>query len=451
MGFTHVLLALAGTLVCLLGFLKRPRGLYELVQPRFIVPLMIWAATFAQVFFLYLFPEPSSLYSESRYIVGTKALEYLLLCMVCFWVGYGLPLGRYVAGPLARAQSTIPINPYRLRSTGSALCILTFLVMLILGGTGFLGISTSIFVIGGINLQSAIVGPMMTVVGILGAALIGISWPDKERRTFFVVLWGLTMLFLVSTPLMASFSRGTGLPVIVAYIAYAVRLRTLPVKTGLFCVFYAGIAGYAGMSGRGVHGHYAGILPYLEQFFTDSIWSWGNAFLTAMGANDSFTPLCVSIRAVEQTYLGQFTPLDWFIFQIPIPRIFGIHPEYTMTLTYFVGGRGSWNYTATIFGDTFIHFGFAGALVFGFLGAAYRFIATLIDTTTATATMGVNPFVILTLTSYFAMAMGLFNGFRAWVVPFFYPLYIVVFFVVLLGLFRSHQSQDLQAYDQPTY
>jgi hypothetical protein len=421
MGFQHALLALLGTLICLMGFIKWPRGKFELMQPRFIVPLMIWSATFAQVFYRLLEPEPSSIYTESRDIAGMRALEYLILSMVCFWVGYVLPVGGYLARPLTRMQTSLPVSPSRLRPLGAALCVL-------------------------ISFLTPIFGTFVSMVSILGAALVGFSWPDRSYRNGLHVVVGCGLLLLACTPGMASFSRGTGFPFVVAYVAYAVRQRSLPLKTGIACVLIAAIAGTTGMTGRGVHGHYAGVFPYIGHFFTDGLWSWAYILDVVMGANDSFTTLCVSIRAVGAVNLGQFTPVEWFIFQIPIPRIFGIHPEWNFTLTYFVGGRGAWNYTSGMFGDTYVHFGMFGSMLFAVLGVAYRFIATLNPAQPDTVrSQGINPYLILTLTSYYATAMGLFNAFRTWVVPFFYPLYLTIAAVIILWMVRPPRH-DLPLY-----
>ena len=438
MSETHLLLALVGTAVCCFGFFRRPKSSYELLQPRFVIPAMIWSAMFSQVFLYYFVEQEFDLYSSARELAGITSLLFLISSLLLFWVGYVLPLGARIAAPLARVESTLPINPARLRPLGAFVCIVVFTTLVVTGGPRFLGFSDASFAG---STMTAVMGPMLSMMSMLGAALVGLSWPARETRNGIDVFVGVFLIFLCCTMGMSNFSRGTGLPIIAAYAAYAIRHQKLPIKTGLFCLYLVAALGYAGMSGRGIFGHYAGVAPFLWQFVTVGTWDIPHAFETVMNANDSFTPLCVSVRGAQTTYLGQLTPLDWMLFQIPFPRVLGLHPEWTFTLTYFVGGRGSWNYTSSMFGDAYAHLGFAGCIVFFFVGIAYRFIAQLVPPLRpAGVQWSVSPYLILVFTSYFACAMGLFNSFRAWNVSFFYPIYLVVGSVMLLWFFRSGNS-----------
>lgn len=423
MAYQTVLLAWVNTLICCLGLLKRPRSGYELFRPRFAVPALLWLTMVVPVF-LYAFVQVDSeldKVTSSREQAQVAAMQFFAACMLLFWLGYWLPLGRAIAAPLTSVSLDFRVNPRPFRRLTYIAGLGTAVGLVVVVGSQLWGGAASHRNLDG-SVITVLIGRALQLSSPLLGAMVGLSWPVKGERHPLNVTALVLVLFTASVPLMMTFSRGTGLPVLVAVIAYTFRTKRLHVWTCLALVVWLSVASHAGIHGRSVHGHYAGLLPYLHFLVSESIWSVGASFLNLLLASDFFTPLCVSIHAEQLEHLGRLSPVDWLKFQLPVPRGLGVHPDWTFTLTYYLGGRGSWNYTCGIFGDAYIHLGpVFGAAMFAVVGVFYRFVDRLAFGQEQGELPGqgerntISAHSVLVLLSYFAMIYGVFNNFRSWV------------------------------------
>ncbi len=192
--------------------------------------------------------------------------------------------------------------------------------------------------------------------------------------------------------------------------------------------------------------------PYSITFISHAAYlAWerpGDILFYGIGINDGFTTLAVSMHGSDIADVRPLTKLQWLAFQIPIPRVAGIHPEWTVDLTLYIGGYGTWGFTTGILGDLYIHWKWLGVLWFVLLGVLYRMMAALAlgDSRDKVRAGGLSPYMLALVAAYYALGMGMFNTFRSWVVTFLGPLVAVVVFLLLHRLFAGerpviHQEQ----------
>ena len=438
--FSHILLALLGTAVCGFGFLKRPKSMFELMGPRFVIPFAFWAATFG-AFFYYCYTGRAldrHLYKATDQI--GNCLIYSTLCMLMFWCGFVLPLGRIVAGPFQGLRVDVRGGDRdKVRHAGYALATAQLLFLLAVIGPRLFDSAWPSYSLPFVRKVTQI-GVLNHALTFCGATLIGLGWPTRERRNPVHIFLCLFFLLVTSFGYMSAFSRGAGLPMAVAMIAYAIRNRSLKWWLLLLVGMWVIICGDAGLFGRFEHGHYGGVLPFLKQVFTQSIFRWDRLLMSTVYVNDSFTRLCVAIQASSDMDMHTLSPLKWFLFQVPVPRVFGFHPRFDVSLTRFVGGHGAWGYTMTMMGDTYMHFGFLGAMTFLIPGVVYRALNHLTIGAGATGPESFNPYFLVLVTSYLAWMMGLFNTYRAWVVASSYPFYMILIVMITIKLLRGPRS-----------
>lgn len=448
---TIAALTILGTFLCGLGLLKRRKPSDWMIQPSIVVPFLLWTATFFQVIAYHLAHPPETIYAAALRHAMVPALVYVNLVVLCFWVGYASPIGRVIAKPLLPLDFGLPARQGTLRVLGALLSVFVFVILLIVQGEHALGLGHTSAVQDAewLHSKSAPLAIFIFMCVPLAAGLIGASWPEKGQRTFLNVGFCLFCLFLASTPYMAKFSRGTGLPALLAVGGFAIRYRRVSMLGLGAAVAWAIVAAHAGIVGRSIYGHYSGVYPFFKALFTLSSSGWGEMFVTASGANDSLTPLCVSIRAVESADIWLLTPSNWLRFQLPVPRFLGLHPEWTTSLTYYVGGRGSgFNYTFGMLGDTCAHLGNKGALLFVPVGIMYR-MTTALYFGPARRPDAISAYSALLFSSYVAWMLGLFNNYRSWVVGFMYPLYLLLFVMIVRRLLLPPPPEEAWAAQDP--
>lgn len=440
----HLLIAIVGTGLCLLGFTVKRSGSFDLLRPRFIVPTIIWMATFSHVLVGYFNPPPVNRDLDLHVYLaahGTESLMYTCLAVCCFWLGFVMPIGHKIGLRLGSWGEAFKVSDPTLRAIGFSFAGLIFLLTVVVSGPSVLNQHWgSGFELGALILRSGQLGKLIFLFSLIGAACLGMALPDW-RLSPGVVLLTLISLVIYSVPLMSSFSRGSGLPLMIAALGYCVRLRRIAWLPMVSAFLLTCLLSHAGLSGRGVYGHYAGLLPYFNHLATYSLFRPGEVLLIPFDAADSLKSINVTLAAIESgTDVLLLTPLEWLVFQIPVPRMLGFHPEWSPDLTIFLGGYGTWGFTFTILGDTFGHLGWAGSLTFIYIGVLYRAVSAASFDSRSFWTGTFNPYFIWLATSYFAMFMGMFNSFRAWNVTFFYPLYLLLFVMVCLRLFRQPNS-----------
>jgi hypothetical protein len=426
------------TLICLAGFIRRPRAAFELLRPRFVIPALVWIGTLGQdIYFALGGPETYDVFSRARLYFATNAVFYTGLSMAVFFIGFASPMYRWFDRLFPTFEFVANPDPVTFRRYGYIASVMVFVLLILTSGTGFLGGEVS-----GVTLPEDIgrlIRTFSQVLIMLGAALLGMGFPDRGFRSPLTYIATSFSTFLLALPYMAQFSRGTGLPLLITYVAYAIRVQRLSIIKLLLVVAWAGWAAEAGFTGRGIYGHYAGVPDYFRAMFTDAKLS--NVVDRLFFAQDAYSSLCVSFAATE-TDIRRLTIGQWIFSQIPIPRIRGIHPEWTPTLTYYVGGVGSWGYTEGMLGDTYNHFGWFGMLWFFIPGVAYRLVDHLCFGRGAGRAVSVSPYFVLLCSSYFAMLIGLFNNFRSWIVAFFFVLYLIWGVAVLFRMMVPHQPQQ---------
>lgn len=430
----HVLLACLGTLVCALGFIRRPANRYGYLEPRFVVPGLIWLMSFGQVFYYWIGGAPSvKTIKYDQFVArhGNEALMFLILCVLGFWLGYILPLGSRIGRWFLPLNYGLYVRDGVWRVFGWSLAAFILLILILIMGPGIF--SSSWTAPGRIASFEHMLKIVIFILISISACCIGLSWPLKVLDKPFSVLIGLAALFVISIPLMSNFSRGSGLPVAFAAVAYAVRHRRFSVVGMGLAAYWVLVSGHAGLMGRGVHGHFAGLTLYLGFLLSHSLFAGRELLSVLFSAGDTWIVMSTVMTSVhEQTDVGALSPLGWVVFQIPVPRIFGLHPEWTVEMTRFVGGRGSWGYTTSIFGDAFLHYSWFGVWCFIPLGVAYRMVSFVGFRISDYHAYALNPFIVYVATSYFALMLGVFNNYRSWMVGFTYPLYLIVFGLFLL-------------------
>src|SRR5450432_59737 len=261
------LIVLLGTAVALMGFLKWPRSSYELIHPRFVLPGIIWICTFGQALIRNREGgRVGALYEAARVDYGDQALWYSILAMLCFYLGMVLPFGRWVSEPFSKLETQFRINPHRLRRLGWISTWSLFAFFMLVAGPHALGLTS----MRGIPLNEQMIkiaAIILSVGSVFNAALLGVSWPEREERTaltYFMMFVGLFVNSMYTMPIM---SRGAGLTVFVAAMAYSVRVRRFRISVMLPAVIFVALCGYAGLVGRGVYGRDSDVPTYISMIF----------------------------------------------------------------------------------------------------------------------------------------------------------------------------------------
>lgn len=409
------MLIFLGFLLALAGFWWRPSRLIDLLLPRFIVPVTLWLVAFYPALSIALFGDESDpMYTQYREEFTVMALAYLLLCFMFWWVGFVLVPKRFgQRSSLLRIVRLQIDNPGRLRFFAVLMVLATTVFLLFSEGPGLLDNSWGEGFLGG-DLVLYVTKFAILPINAMGALLFGLSWPlQKEERRFGHYFSGFFVLLLASLSGFCNFSRGSGIYFPLMVLGYIGSSGKLPVKTCIMAILYAAYCGTVALSGRGEFGHFAGAIPFLGHFFSGNI-SFSDTLYTLTGATDALSPVCVTMHAIAGgTDIGQMSPLDWAIFQIPIPHIAGIGGTYTLDLTLLLGGTGAWGYTSTMFGDTFAHFGWLGSLWFIYMGMLYRFLENMVISSND-GEGGINLVWLMLPLAYFAFLNGNFNTYRSW-------------------------------------
>jgi hypothetical protein len=446
-----------GTLLCFAGFLRWPRQSWELLRPRFVVPIAMWMATFAQFLF-------ESDYQEfyRRYLVANRgqAMAFVCLCVSGFWLGHTLPIGRWVANTLfSRLDASLTFNPSKLRAPGIVLGFSVLGILLLLSGVS---VVSADFHYGNYAtvLPSWLATPLAVSVdgfASLSAIMIGLAWPERGRRNIFNVGLSLLSVFAASQIFMSRFSRGSGLLFLLLFLAISLRLRRISWFWGGVTLLLAMFLADAGLTGRDNYGHFSGSLNFFTQFFTYSLFDWSGASNALIHAVDSLTPTSVCIYGMEHGGIGEMPVISWILMQTPVPRLLGL-PQWTADPSLVISSNRSW-FTPSMFGDVYAHLHFAGFFAFVYMGVLYRivdqvawgferegrggfwFCAQTADGRAWTGAwtqhlMTLNLWAIWLCASYGALARGLFNTYRAWNVMFFYPLYAIFLLLLLRRLLR---------------
>jgi hypothetical protein len=435
-----LLLFILGTLLSAWPFFRRPQNFSGYVYPRYMVPAMIWLVGFFPALYRCVIPDPVSRFTRSLQTYEDQALLYLILCLLMFWVGFKVPLRSRRLTHVLQGIS-FNLNSSLLRFLGVATVTATALFLLLAQGSSLLqsDMAGEVMFTGS---TAAYIGWMLVLpLNVLAVVFYGLGWPEPEAGNRFPIRAGaLYVLFLASLPLMAKFSRGAGLMPMFMLFGYVGRWRRVPIwgAIGAFCFLI--YAGHVGLAGRGLYGHYAGIVPYIEFFASGANFSWEN-WGSTIGAADALTPLSVCVEVHDLgAYVDQMSPLGWLIFQIPVPHIAGLGGTYTTDLTWYVGGHGAWGYTSTMFGDSFIHLGWWGCLAFVYVGMLYRLLENTVESCGGAAdSLGIVALTMLP-SSYAALAQGVFNTYRGWNSMFTFGIGLVI--VILWGLNRMIRQPD---------
>lgn len=450
--YSPTLYLLIGTALALLGFLQWPKRSWDLMRPRFVVPLMIYNA----VFMHYLIRPVDPLLERYHTYYDADALRYTCFCLVGFWIGFILPFGAWLATPLTHLPSGFYWNLKSLRWPAILLVTLPFFIVLVLSGPNMFVAGQSYEHFRFLS-QFSVVLKLLTIsvdlMVLLGAVLVGFAWPTKHERNFFNTAMMLFALFLGSQVYMSRLSRASGLLFVLAFVGASVRSRKInwPVAVLVAVVFM--VCAHTGLSARQIYGHYAGNVIFFQHMFAEAMWDWKGVLTSGITTVNSLSSLVVSMYGADRMNLGQLSPAAWFANQIPIPRFLGL-PQWTADASTVIPGRPARTFTFSIFGDTYAHFGTWGAMLFVYVGTIFRMIDRLANTHRQVPNLLAqqqpwyvhqqlmqhgyqffNIYLILMVAAYGAWARGLHNSFRAWQSLTFYSLYGVVLLALIMGAF----------------
>lgn len=401
---------IVGTLLCLLGFAQFPTRLAELLAPRFVIPAVLWMSTFAKA----LLAPPAKMefvqYSVQNY--SGEALWFVNLCIVAFWIGYMLPLGKWLSRLIPDLSFSLSISPRLLMLVATAFAIYIHLIPHVAFAFGGMQ---------GLLLRAA------SAAALGGAAMVGVAWGSSQKANLTGIVLGAILLFAYSAKFMATFSRGSGLPVLMAVFAACYvrkQIRLVPIGLALAWTIYAGVQG---LSGRAIYGHFSGLGSYWTNIVEHPIPRVDDPSHLLVLFHDVYSPLCVSVRARSEgaTLTGVMDERDWLLNQIPVPRFFGL-PDWTVNLGKYITGnkKTEWGYTNSMVGDLYLHFGRQGCLGFVIVGIVYRAIAVLVSRVFNTTTVIFDWYALIGLAAYYAFALGMYNNFRSWNNFIFYAIYL---------------------------
>lgn len=451
-------LAILGTLICLMGFLRWPHSSLELSRPRFIVPLIIWMATFYQIFWRYYSGSGrlTSNLGEYRQQFGAQAEIYIIACILAFWVGFGLFHFDGLANRLNRAAIIqFHLDDNKLLSWSLWLAIIVVASTTLLIGPDAIwnnASQSSVYGITWIHFSSYNVVLKIfrqfidTLFTIASAAMLGLGWPVKEQRNGMHYLIGATILIFTSIPFAADFSRGTGLPVVVAIAVYAFKRRRILWSSAAIGAIWTIIVMNVALYGRGNFGHYAGLYPWGQQFLitlgTILNGDFSKMLTTINVLIDALTPTSVCMAGMNAGHtLGRMSLTNWLLYQLPYPHFLLPTVKYTVNATRFLGGVGHWGYTSSAFGEAWIEFQWFGFIPFIFMGMVYRFIDRLAGIDQMSRTDTISFFVLMLPISYIAMYLGMFSDFRSWWTVTAFGFYFLAGSIYLKNQF-GHYSAD---------
>ncbi len=443
-------LAVLGTLVCLLGFLRKPTSTFDLSRPRFVVPFVIWMATFYQVLWRYLAGphQLASRYGQYRQQFGSQAEMYIILCLLAFWIGYFTLRFDKLGDRLWRASQIRLVEDSRLMSWSFWLAMVVAATTVVIIGPGNLwsnsgngaALSESWLHFASLVKVLAVFRKYInTLLVVASAAILGLTWPTKDRRDAAHYIIAAAVLAMDSLPYAVGFSRGAGLPVVVAIAAYAYKQRRIPWIATIAGAVWTILVMNVALAGRSNFGHFAGLYPWGEQLAsTASEVLRGNfspMITTVNTLIDALTPTSVCMAGLSAGHaMGRLSTANWLIFQAPFPHFILPTVKYTIEPTRFLGGAGSWGYTPSVFGETWIEFRWMGAVAFAFMGMSYRFIDRLSGGGGNHGAHSAGIFVLMLPISYIALYLGLFLDFRAW-----WALTIFGFYLLAGGAYLSNQ------------
>jgi len=400
---------LAGTLLCLLGFARFPTRMTELLAPRFVIPAVLWMSTFGKA----LLAPPAKMqfvdYAVQTY--SGEALWFVNLCVAAFWAGYALPVGKWLSRLIPDLSFSLSISPRLLMALATCLAAYIHVIPHVAFAFG---------AIQGLLLRAA------SAAALGGAALVGVAWGSSRKTQLAGVVLGAVLLFAYSAKFMATFSRGSGLPVLMAVFAasYVRReIRVVPLTLALAWTIYAGVQG---LSGRAIYGHFSGLGSYWTNILEHPIPRVQDPSHLLVLFHDVYSPLCVSVRARSEgaTLTGVMDPRDWLLNQIPVPRFLGL-PNWTVNLGKYITGnrKTEWGYTNSMVGDLYLHFGRRGCFGFLVVGIVYRAVAVIVTRVFSTTTVIFDWYALIGLATYYAFALGMYNNFRSWNNFIFYAIY----------------------------
>ncbi|HEY7087809.1 MAG TPA: hypothetical protein VH518_06940, partial [Tepidisphaeraceae bacterium] len=431
---------LVGTAVALLGFVRWPRSSYELIHPRFVVPGIIWLATFGQAMFRSPETWRAEFYEAARIEYGNASLWYTILAILCFFLGLIMPFGRWMSQPFVHLETQFRVDPVRIRKIAWIGTWSLFAFFFLVAGPRALGISSAgaLIPISPSLVRFATI--ILSVGSVFNAVMLGVSWPEPGQRTAVTYVMMIVGLFVNSMYTMPVFSRGAGLAVFVAAMAYSIRVRRFRLIVMIPAILWVALCAYTGLVGRGIHGRDSDVPTFISTLVTYGLEDPVSVLRSGCGLNDSFTALAMSMKAITRADVRPLTKLDWLIFQLPIPHWWDWLPTWTLDLTLYIGGYGSWGYTVGILGDTYIHWGWWGPLWFVPIGILYRLVADLSFNAAGVREGGVreggiSAYSLLLFSGYWAIGMGVFNTYRAFVVGFILPATLICIFLFLRKMF----------------
>lgn len=433
---------LVGLAVAMFGFFRRPKTWGELVYPRFLIPLLFWMFGLFPVAYYYYMEPPNQAYAAYRLYHQEQAMLYVLLCMLVFWLGFRFRLRiprleRYVH------NTSIRFDYPRIQRAGLLIATLTGIFLLSTNGSALLDGHDTLELEGVLGYISRY---MILPLNVLAAIAYGFGWPDKgETRRPFVLIGALYILIICSLPLVANFSRGSGLFPMFMVLGYVGRFRRIPWITMAISIFLLIYCAHVGLTGRGLYGHAGGAINYVRHFMSGADYTFLAASERVM-AGEALTPLSVIMAsAAAGADIGAISPLHWLYFQIPLPHMFGFGGVYTLDATHFLGGQGTWGYTASMFGDTFAHFGWWGCLPFLYMGMLYRLLEELVADYDSGNPGGTLAFLTLPV-AYYAFLLGIFNTFRSWNSTFTFGIAIML---IVMGVYAKLKNTQPQEYYLP--
>lgn len=407
--------SLVVTALCLLGFWSRPQSFYELLMPRFVVPATIWLSTVMNAILWDKagLPVINRAYEEN----AGRAMMYVAFCLVAFWVGYLTPIGRSIG---RRA----PYMPVDLRKHSTVFLFGSFVLLAVqqVGPT----------LLKFIPALAGVIAIFIRVGSFGSAALLGLYLGSRPKLNVFHYIMAAVVLSMSMMPLMDRFSRGSGLPAVIAVIAFSYMRRRVNMAPIVLAVLFMMYCGVQGLRGRAEHGHYAGRVKYLEFLVTSP--PPPEALLQgARLVHDTIAPTSVGILARDEPRACTRTTSVgvWLLNCIPIPRAFGL-PAYTTHFGSYIAGREiGWGYTASMFGDTRHHLGVFGAYAFLVVGIYYRAVESAAFRTFGGRDFTSEWYSFLCIVSYYALMIGLYNTFRAWFTMCAFGVYAIIALLVI--------------------
>ena len=433
---TQFFVALAGTVVCLLGFARWPRASYDLLRARFVVPAIVWFGSFYQVIWRYAggAGDRAGGFGHYRVAFGTGALGFVVGCVAFFWVGYLPRIGRLAAGKLRRYGTVrVPGMGDSMLFWSACLAAVCLAVTLVVDGYARLVASPAGLRGAGIGFSSLprVINLLSSRVEILlivlGAAALGFGLGAKRNKGAATYALAAVLFLALDLKFLDYFSRGVGLPMVVALFTYACQARRLPRVATVATALWTVVGMATSLAARGafrVRSAYNWFLALFHQALLIAQGHFGHVLVGFDRLIDTITPLSVVMAGVHaHVYMGQLTIPNWFLFQLPVPHFILAGPRWTFDPTRFVGGRGAWGYTAGVFGDLFGHFGWWGMAIFAAVGMASRFADELAGWDGALAPETLNVFALQVPIVYIALCLAGFLDFRGWVSMAFFGFY----------------------------